>query len=158
MQTKIPSIHFLKLKCQCCKMTHMTSKNGKELAFWTLLAHNLGCPSLHTCTHINIYILCSYLCTQIITLPFTHTCFLFPLPQCEMNPDTGEPQDTVTKHTKQLIQALGSHNTKISEIVVQQDKAVFTAIWKGLDRVKVQKVCIPCNTLADLASLLFMGE
>ena len=106
-------------------------------------------------THKRIHIICSYLCTQIITLPFTF--FLFPLlPQCEMNPDTGEPQDTVTKHTKQLIQALGSHNTKISEIVFQQDRAVFTAIQKVLDRVEVQKVCIPCNTLAELASLLFM--
>ena len=49
-----------------------------------------------------------------------------------MDPDTGEPVDTLTPHAQQQIQTLGSH--KVSEIVAQQDRAVFDAIQEGLDR------------------------
>ena len=42
--------------------------------------------------------------------------------------------DTLTPHAQQLIQTLGSHNTKISEIVSQKDTTVFDAIQEGLDR------------------------
>ena len=41
--------------------------------------------------------------------------------------------DTLTPHAQQQIQTLGSHNTKVSEIVAQQDRAVFDAIQEGLD-------------------------
>ena len=51
-----------------------------------------------------------------------------------MDPDIGELVDTLTPHAQQLIQTLGSHNTKISEIVAQQDRTVFDAIQEGLDR------------------------
>ena len=51
-----------------------------------------------------------------------------------MDPDTGKSLDTLTPQAKQLIQDLGSQNTKASEIVAQEDRAVFTAIQEGLDR------------------------
>ena len=87
----------------------------------------------------------------------SHMYFLFPLlPQCEKE-DTGEPKDTLTLHAQHQIQALGSHNTKVSEIVTQQDRAVFTAIQEGLDRAnkhttcQAQKVGILC--IANLSIL-----
>ena len=52
-----------------------------------------------------------------------------------MNPDTGEPLDTLTPQAQQRIQTLGSRSTKVSEIVAQEDQAVFTAIKEGLDTV-----------------------
>ena len=58
----------------------------------------------------------------------------FLLSQSEMNPDTGEPLDSLTPQAQQLIHNLGSHNTKVSDIVHQKDAAVFTAIQEGLDR------------------------
>ena len=51
-----------------------------------------------------------------------------------MHPDTGEPQDTLTPKAKQLIQDLGSQNTKVPKIIAQEDRAVFTAIQEGLDK------------------------
>jgi len=67
-----------------------------------------------------------------------------------MDPDTGEPQDTLTPKAQQLIQDLGSQKTKVFEIVTQEDEAVFDAIRKGLRKVneedtsQAQRVCIPC--------------
>ena len=66
--------------------------------------------------------------------------------------------DTLTTHAQQQIQALGSCNTKVSDIVAQKDRAVFGAIQKGLDKVNehadssAQKVSILC--IADLSTLL----
>ena len=118
-----------------------------------LLAHNLGCPSLHTCTHINIYI---HVHTNILFS--AHTYFHFPLlPQCEIDPDTGE--HILTQHAQHQIHTLGSHNTNISEIVTQQDRAVFEAIQEGLDKIsedQAQRVCLLYNILAELTSLMFM--
>ena len=42
--------------------------------------------------------------------------------------------DTLTPQVQQLIQNIGSRNTKVSEIVAQEDRAVFTAIQEGLDK------------------------
>ena len=79
-----------------------------------------------------------------------------------MHPNTGEPQDTLTPKAKQLIQDLGSRNTKVSDIIAQEDQAVFTAIQEGLDKAnkcatsKAQMVCIPCIVLVELTLLLSM--
>ncbi len=54
--------------------------------------------------------------------------------QCEMNPDTAEPTDKLTAQAQHAIDLLGSHCKSISQIVQEQDKAVFTAIQEGLDR------------------------
>jgi len=54
--------------------------------------------------------------------------------KCEMDPDTGEPKDSLIPQARQMIENLGSRNTKVSEIVAEEDRAVFTAIQEGLDR------------------------
>ena len=80
-----------------------------------------------------------------------------------MDPDTGEPQDTLTPKAQQLIQDLGSRNTKVFEIVAEPDKAVCEAIRKGLRKVNeedtfpAQRVCIPCTLLVELTLLVSMG-
>ena len=67
-----------------------------------------------------------------------------------MDPYTGEPQDTLTPKAQQLIQDLGSRNTKVFDIVAEPDKAVVEAIQKGLRKVnekvtsQARRVCIPC--------------
>ena len=59
--------------------------------------------------------------------------------------------DNLTPHAQQLIQTLGSHNTKVSEIVSQKDRTVFDAIQEGLDRAnehatsETQWVSTPCS-------------
>ena len=52
-----------------------------------------------------------------------------------MNPETGEPTDDLLPQAIEMIAALGSHCTKVSEVVQQQDQAVYAAIQKGLDEV-----------------------
>eukprot|EP00731_Ephydatia_muelleri_P030982 Em0022g496a len=54
---------------------------------------------------------------------------------CVMNPETGEPTDDLLPQAIDMIAALGSHCTKVSEVVQQQDQAVYAAIQKGLDKV-----------------------
>ena len=69
-----------------------------------------------------------------------------------MDPDTGSPLDTLTPQTQQLIQDLGSQNTKVSKIIAQ-DRAVFAAIQEGLDRAnqhatsRARKVGIPSDRM-----------
>ena len=52
-----------------------------------------------------------------------------------MNLETGEPTDDLLPQAIDMIAALGSHCTKVSEVVQQQDQAVYAAIQKGLDEV-----------------------
>ena len=71
-----------------------------------------------------------------------------------MDKDTEKPLDILTPQAQQVIKTLGSQNTRISEIIAQEDRAVFTAIQKGVDRVneratsQAQKVDTPCNLQA----------
>ena len=51
-----------------------------------------------------------------------------------MDPKTREFLDTLTPKAQQMIQALGSHSTKVSEILQKEDRAVFTGIQEGLDK------------------------
>ena len=121
-------------------MNHQTSQNGEQLA-----------PFMHTHEYLHTH---SHL-THTPTLSLS-----LLLPQCKMDPDTGDPQNTLTPKAQQLIQELGSWNTKVFDIVAQKDKAVFDAIQKGLDMVnegntfQAQRVCIPCTVLVELTSLL----
>lgn len=65
-----------------------------------------------------------------------------------MDPNTGEPQDTLSTPAKMQIAALGSSCTTVSEIIEQKDEVVFTAIQQGLERAneqsisRAQKVCV----------------
>ena len=76
--------------------------------------------------------------------------------------DNGKPQDTLTPEALQLIEACGSHNTKVSKIVAENDPAVSTAISEGLERAnkcapsQEHWVCIPFNVQVELSSLLDM--
>ena len=60
---------------------------------------------------------------------------IFSYLQCVMNSETGEPTDDLLPQAIDMIAALGSHCTKVSEVVQQQDQAVYAAIQKGLDEV-----------------------
>ena len=96
------------------------------------------------------------------TTPNTHPlCLSLPLPQCKMDPDTREPQDTLTPKAQQLIQDLGSRNTKVFDIVAGPDKAVHEAIQKGLrneeEIFQAWRVCIPCTVLVELTLLVSRG-
>ena len=90
----------------------------------------------------------------------THVHTLSPLLQCTV--DNGKPQDTLTPEARRLIKACGSRNTKVSKIVAENDPAVSTAIWEGLERANKRAtsqqywVCIPFNVQVELSSLLGM--
>ena len=104
----------------------------------------------HACTHARTHAR-THTRTHAHTHTYTHT---HTHTQCEMDPDTGKSLDTLTPQAKQLIQDLGSQNTKVSEIVAQEDRAVFTAIQEGLDRAnehatsRAQKVDIPLDMMS----------
>ena len=76
-----------------------------------------------------------------------------------MNLDTGEPQDTINPLVQQAIQEIGSHNTKISVIIAQEDPAVFTAIREGVSRVNkyaTSQAHHVCNVQANTTNILFL--
>ena len=68
-----------------------------------------------------------------------------------MDPKTAEFLDTLSPKAQQMIQALGSRSTKVSEILQKEDRAVFTAIQEGLDKAnehatsQAQMVGIPVH-------------
>ena len=76
--------------------------------------------------------------------------------------DSGKPQDTLTPEAQRLIKAYGSHNTKVSEIVAENDQAVSTAIREGLEKAnkfatsEQYCVCMPFNVQVELSSPLGM--
>ena len=98
----------------------------------------------------------------LILFAQTHICAhtLSSLLQCTV--DNGKPQDTLTPEAQRLIKACGSHNTKMSKIVADNDPAVSAAIWEGLEKAnkfatsEQYCVCIPFNVQVELSSLLDM--
>lgn len=72
------------------------------------------------------------------------------LVQCEMDPETGEPTDTLAPLAKNMIESLGSRCTTVSSVIDSKDRAVFTAITEGLERANqeatsnAQRVCTVC--------------
>ncbi|XP_062888157.1 long-chain-fatty-acid--CoA ligase ACSBG2 isoform X1 [Mobula hypostoma] len=71
--------------------------------------------------------------------------------KCNINSDTGEPQDDLTEEAIQYCQTIGCKATKVSEIYSSKDAAVFAAIQEGINRVnekalsnaqRIQKWCI----------------
>ena len=76
--------------------------------------------------------------------------------------ENGKPQDTLTPEAQRLIKACGSHNTKVSKIVADNDPAVSTAISEGLERAnkcatsQQYWVCIPFNVQVELSPILGM--
>lgn len=50
-----------------------------------------------------------------------------------MDPTNGGPTDALTPEAIQVISALGSSATKVSEVIDNKDEAVYSAIQKGID-------------------------
>ena len=57
-----------------------------------------------------------------------------------MNPDTNEPTDDLTAQAASMIAAKGSSATKVSQVIDNQDQAVFTAIQEGIDRANAKAI------------------
>ncbi|XP_042336359.1 long-chain-fatty-acid--CoA ligase ACSBG2 [Sceloporus undulatus] len=55
-----------------------------------------------------------------------------------VNLDSGEPEDNLTPEVIEFCRKVGSHATKVSEIVHTKDPAVYTAIQKGVMSVNEQ--------------------
>ena len=55
-----------------------------------------------------------------------------------MDPDTGEPLDTLSPVCIQHLEDIGSDCTKVSEVVETKDKVIFDAIEEGLARANAQ--------------------
>ncbi|KAM4708327.1 long-chain-fatty-acid--CoA ligase ACSBG2 isoform 1-T1 [Discoglossus pictus] len=55
--------------------------------------------------------------------------------KCNLNADSGEPEDDLTPEAKEFCQKLGSRSTKVSDIIGGKDKAVYAAIQEGLNVV-----------------------
>lgn len=51
-----------------------------------------------------------------------------------MDPNTGDPLDTLAPLAKQAIELLGSRCTTVSGVIDSKDRAVFSAITEGLER------------------------
>ena len=50
-----------------------------------------------------------------------------------MDPTNGGPTDALTAEAIQLISALGSSATTVSQVIDNKDEAVYSAIQKGID-------------------------
>ncbi|XP_078054539.1 long-chain-fatty-acid--CoA ligase ACSBG2 isoform X1 [Mustelus asterias] len=55
--------------------------------------------------------------------------------KCNVNNETGEPQDNLTEDAIQFCQKLGSKATKVSEILTSRDAEVYAAIQECINRV-----------------------
>ncbi|KAM5193091.1 long-chain-fatty-acid--CoA ligase ACSBG2 isoform 2-T2 [Mantella aurantiaca] len=55
--------------------------------------------------------------------------------KCNVNPDSGEPEDDLTPEAIEFCQKLGSQSTKVSDIAGHKDKLVYSAIQEGVNAV-----------------------
>ncbi|NWR23726.1 ACBG2 ligase, partial [Emberiza fucata] len=55
--------------------------------------------------------------------------------KCVVDAETGEPGDDLAPEALEFCQRLGSKATKVSEIISSKDKAIYTAIQKGISSV-----------------------
>ncbi|XP_010003883.1 PREDICTED: long-chain-fatty-acid--CoA ligase ACSBG2 [Chaetura pelagica] len=55
--------------------------------------------------------------------------------KCNVDVETGEPEDDLTPEAVEFCQKLGSQATRVSEIISTKDKAVYAAIQKGISTV-----------------------
>ncbi|XP_041862858.1 long-chain-fatty-acid--CoA ligase ACSBG2 isoform X2 [Melanotaenia boesemani] len=55
--------------------------------------------------------------------------------KCQVNPETGDPEDELTPESVELCRNLGSNATRVSEIAGERDRVVHTAIQEGINRV-----------------------
>lgn len=64
-------------------------------------------------------------------------CFLFVcfLLQCQINPETGNPEDELTPEAVEICKKLGSSAKTVSEIAGGRDRTVHAAIQEGINQV-----------------------
>ncbi|XP_069784019.1 long-chain-fatty-acid--CoA ligase ACSBG2 isoform X2 [Narcine bancroftii] len=71
--------------------------------------------------------------------------------KCNVNNDTGEPEDGLSEEALRYCQSIGCKATTVSEIYTSRDATVFAAIQEGLNRVnekaasnaqRIQKWCL----------------
>lgn len=55
--------------------------------------------------------------------------------QCQVNNETGAPEDELTPEAVELCRKLGSNSTRVSEIAGGRDRVVHAAIQEGINRV-----------------------
>lgn len=55
--------------------------------------------------------------------------------QCNLNAESGEPEDEMTPEAIEFCHRLGSKATRVSEITGGRDRAVYAAIQDGINRV-----------------------
>ncbi|KAG8594021.1 hypothetical protein GDO81_001033 [Engystomops pustulosus] len=60
--------------------------------------------------------------------------------KCNVNLDTGEPEDELTTEAIEFCQKIGSKANKVSEIVGHKDKLVYAAIQEGVNAVNEQSI------------------
>ncbi|XP_071584087.1 long-chain-fatty-acid--CoA ligase ACSBG2 isoform X1 [Heliangelus exortis] len=60
--------------------------------------------------------------------------------KCKVDVETGEPGDDLTPEAVEYCQKVGSKATKVSEIISSKDKAVYSAIQKGISAVNERAV------------------
>lgn len=75
-----------------------------------------------------------------------------------MDPETGEPTDDLTGDAVRLIAAKGSTATKISQVIDNQDPAVFTAIQEGLDRANERAISNPATVCDSIHAHTYTGH
>ncbi|XP_030639776.1 long-chain-fatty-acid--CoA ligase ACSBG2 isoform X1 [Chanos chanos] len=55
--------------------------------------------------------------------------------KCQMNAETGAPEDELTPEAVELCRKLGSNATKVSDIAGGRDRVIYAAIQEGINRV-----------------------
>ncbi|XP_064424686.1 long-chain-fatty-acid--CoA ligase ACSBG2 isoform X3 [Latimeria chalumnae] len=58
--------------------------------------------------------------------------------KCNVNEDTGEPEDDLTPEAISICEKLGSKAKKVSDILGSKDKTVYNAIQEGINRVNMK--------------------
>lgn len=55
--------------------------------------------------------------------------------QCQVNPESGEPQDELSAEAVEFCRKLGSNATHVSDIAGGRDRTINAAIQEGINRV-----------------------
>lgn len=58
--------------------------------------------------------------------------------KCNVNSDSGEPEDELTTEAIEFCRKIGSNATKVSDIAGHKDKLVYAAIQEGVNAVNQQ--------------------
>ncbi|CAB1455634.1 unnamed protein product [Pleuronectes platessa] len=55
--------------------------------------------------------------------------------KCQVNADTGDPEDELSSEALEFCGSLGSNATRVSEVAGGRDRAIHNAIQEGINRV-----------------------